>query len=244
MFNIAICDDDKNFIQYIKDIIKELGYAGEAKICEYYSGEEFLFNIDDMGNLDLVILDIQMGKTDGNQVSVELRKRYKSTTLVFCSGYFKPSPENIKVAPFRFLLKEYSRERMLNEFREIFEYLVNNKDEPSIVCYGEKSQIQVYADEIMYIEISKRGTKVHTYKNAGQTEEVYSCRKKLDFLYELLKDNNFVYAHNSYIVNLKYVKKLYTDELKLVNGEILSVSRAKSKNLKKQVTEYFERKYS
>ncbi len=51
-----------------------------------------------------------MGETDGNQVSVELRKRYKSTTLVFCSGYFKPSPENIKVSPFRFFIKKNIQE--------------------------------------------------------------------------------------------------------------------------------------
>lgn len=195
MFNVAICDDDKNFIQYVEDIIKELGYAEDVKFFEYLSGEEFLFDIDERGDLDLVVLDIQMGETDGNQVSVELRKRYKSTTLVFCSGYFKPSPENIKVSPFRFLLKEYSRERMVSEFKEIFEYLTNNKDEPSIVCRGERSQVQVYANEIMYI------------------------------------------------VNLKYVKKLCSEELKLVDGQVLSVSRTKIKNLRKQVTEYFERKY-
>ena len=126
-----------------------------------------------------------MGETDGNQVSVELRKRYKSTTLVFCSGYFKPSPENMKVSPFRFLLKEYSRDRMVSEFKEIFEYLMNNKDEPSIVCRGERSQVQVYANEIMYNEISKRGTKVHTLNKGGMVEKVYSCKKSLDFLYEL-----------------------------------------------------------
>ena len=243
MFNVAICDDDKNFIQYVEDIIKELGYAEDVKFFEYLSGEEFLFDIDERGDLDLVVLDIQMGETDGNQVSVELRKRYKSTTLVFCSGYFKPSPENIKVSPFRFLLKEYSRDRMVSEFKEIFEYLMNNKDEPSIVCRGERSQVQVYANEIMYIEISKRGTKVHTLNKGGMVEKVYSCKKSLDFLYELFKESNFAYAHNSYIVNLKYVKKLCSEELKLVDGQVLSVSRTKIKNLRKQVTEYFERKY-
>ena len=74
MFNVAICDDDKNFIQYVEDIIKELGYAEDVKFFEYLSGEEFLFDIDERGDLDLVVLDIQMGETDGNQVSVELRK--------------------------------------------------------------------------------------------------------------------------------------------------------------------------
>ena len=37
MFNVAICDDDKNFIQYVEDIIKKLGYAEDVKflnICQ------------------------------------------------------------------------------------------------------------------------------------------------------------------------------------------------------------------
>lgn len=49
MFNVAICDDDKNFIQYVEDIIKELGYAEDVKFFEYLSGEEFLFDIDERG---------------------------------------------------------------------------------------------------------------------------------------------------------------------------------------------------
>ena len=107
MYNIAICDDDKGFIEFVKEVIRELNLSNEVRIYEYLSGEEFIFDIDNRYDLDLVILDIQMKEMDGNQVSIELRKRYKNTTLVFCSGIYKPSPENIKVAPFRFLLKEY-----------------------------------------------------------------------------------------------------------------------------------------
>ena len=69
------------------------------------------------------------------------------------------------------------------------------------------------------------------------------CKESLGDLYERLAGRGFEYAHNSYIVNLKYVKKLYSEELKLVDGQVLSVSRTKIKNLRKQVTEYFERKY-
>ena len=32
MFNVAICDDDKNFIQYVEDIIKELEIYKQGKI--------------------------------------------------------------------------------------------------------------------------------------------------------------------------------------------------------------------
>ena len=49
---------------------------------------------------------------------------------------------------------------MVSEFKEIFEYLTNNKDKALWNCMSRKKcQGQVYANEIMYIEISKRGTK-------------------------------------------------------------------------------------
>ena len=227
MYNIAICDDDKVFIEFVKSIIKELNFANEVRIYEYLSGEEFIFDIDNRYDLDLLILDS------------------KSTTLVFCSGIYKPSPENIKVSPFRFLLKEYSKQKMLEEFAEIFEYLKTKKEEPIVVCYDNRNHIQVYPYEILYISISKRGTKVHTYceGNKETVEKIYSCKEKLESLYEILKDYNFVYAHNSYIVNLKYIKKLSKDEMQMISGEILSVSRARSKELKEKMTLYFETKY-
>ena len=37
-------------------------------------------------------------------------------------------------------------------------------------------------------------------------------------LYEQLKEYNFVYAHNSYIVNLKYIKNV-KEEIELMNGK-------------------------
>ena len=35
----------KNFIQYVEDIIKELGYAEDVKFFEYLSGEVISFDI-------------------------------------------------------------------------------------------------------------------------------------------------------------------------------------------------------
>lgn len=245
MYNIAICDDDKGFIEYVKEIIKELNLSNDVKIYEYLSGEEFIYDIDNRHDLDLMILDIQMKAIDGNQVSVELRKKYKSTTLVFCSGIYKPSPENIKVAPFRFLLKEYSKSRMIEEFKEIFKHLKTKKDEPVVVCYDGREHIQVYPYEILYISISKRGSKVHTYceESKETVNKDYSCKQNIGELFDILKDYHFVYAHNSYIVNLKYIKKRNKDEIQLITGEKLSVSRARSKELREMMTIYFERKY-
>lgn len=245
MYNIAICDDDLGFIEFIKEIIAELGFANEVNIFEYLSGEEFVADMNERNDLDLLILDICLKKMDGNQVAEEFRKRYKSTALVFCSGMYKPSPENIKVSPYRYLLKEYSKKKMLEEFAEIFEYLNEKKNEPVILCIDGKNYIHVQPREILYISIAKRGTNIHMYHRGTNTLEtkVYLCREKLSELYSRLKDCNFVYAHNSYIVNMEYVKKRSREEIQMINGEMLSVSRARSKELKEKLTIYFERKY-
>ena len=245
MNNIAICDDDREFIDYVKEIMKELDFTHSVNLYEYLSGEQFLFDLDNRYNLDLLILDIQMKETDGNQVAVEFRKRFKDTVLVFCSGVYKPSPENIKVAPYRFLLKEYSKEKMLKEFAEIFEHLKERSREPAILCCDEKYTLKVNISEIMYVSIARRGTEVHIYDKDSNFnhKKIYFCKQNLQELYEILKPYHFVYAHNSYIVNLRYICKRNHEEIQIANGEKLSVSRSRKKELEKEMDLYFCKKY-
>ena len=88
MYNIAICDDDREFIEFVKGIMRELNFTNNINLYEYLSGEQFLFDIDNGHDLDLIILDIQMKEIGGNEVAVELRKRFKNIVLVFCSGVY------------------------------------------------------------------------------------------------------------------------------------------------------------
>lgn len=245
MYNIAICDDDREFIEFVKEIMRELNFADSVNLYEYLSGEQFLFDIGDRYDLDLLILDIQMKEVEGNKVAIELRKRFKDIVLVFCSGVYKPSPENIKVAPFRFLLKQYSKARMLEEFSEIFEYLKDKKEEPTILCYDKKYTVRVNISEIIYASIARRGTEIHIYDKDGDlnNKKTYFCKQSLQEVYGILKKYSFAYAHNSYIVNLRYVCKRSNEEIQMINGEILSVSRSKAKELEKEMDLYLSKKY-
>ena len=67
----------------------------------------------------------------------------------------------IKIAPYRFLIKQYSREKMLNECEEIIDYLKNKRTVPMIKGYKEREHFQIESDDIMYISIARRGTNIH-----------------------------------------------------------------------------------
>lgn len=237
VFYVAICDNDKSFIEYIKKVIIKSGiHKNEITFYEYYSEEEFLFEIEKGVELDILILDMQ---TEGNKVAIQFRKRYSNTILIFCSRINKLSPESLKVSPFRFLFKEYSDKRMLSEFTEIVGYMKEKKKKPMICGHNRYNHFQVGLDDVMYISIARRGSEVHI----SEEEKIFYCKKKVEELYEILKEYDFVYVHNSYIVNLKYIKKRTKDEIQLMDGEILSVSRARTKELREKMILYLEKKF-
>ena len=55
----------------------------------------------------------------------------------------------------------------------------------------------------------------------------------------ILEHYNFAYAHNSYIVNMEYIRVRKRQEIQLLDGKILSVSRSKTKELKEKMESYY-----
>ena len=64
MLHIAICDDEKDFVQYLTDLLNQ--YSKETgrniKITPYYDGMELIEKYDP--TIDLIFLDIQMKMVD------------------------------------------------------------------------------------------------------------------------------------------------------------------------------------
>ncbi len=69
-------------------------------------------------------------------------------------------------------------------------------------------------------------------------EKKYTMLGKLSELQVLLAGNHFVRTHQSYLVNLRYIKSISNDELILQNGRILSVSRSRYPKAKEIFSEY------
>lgn len=98
-------------------------------------------------------------------------------------------------------------------------------------------------EHILYISISKRGSQIHIcdidlpFEHNG----VLLSNKKVCELFRELSDSGFAYAHNSYIVNLRYVKIRSREEIELINGEMLSVSRSKLPEFRKRMEKHLEK---
>ena len=108
MYKIVICDDDKNFIFYMKEMLLRCDLSErQVTFYEVTSGEECLLTVERMTSCDLIILDMQMSGMDGHATAKHFRKLFPDSLLVFCSGVSKPTDESFKTTPFRYLRKNY-----------------------------------------------------------------------------------------------------------------------------------------
>lgn len=232
MYHVAICDDDSAFICYMKRLFLESEYSEEAFVFyEYHSGEELIEKIKNQVRCDLLILDMQLEGMDGNATAKLFRQMFSDSMLIFCSGVSLPTVESFETTPYRYWLKEYTEEHMKRELDSVLAKLESNRKSPFIMGKKGKNIVRLDARNVEYIEISKRGSKIHYATEQG--EEVYSSEHKVAEFHEILEEFDFAYAHNSYIVNLEYVAAANATELELLDGKRLSISRSRAKEFRK-----------
>lgn len=80
MYNILVCDDDKEIVSAIEIYLSKEGY----NIVKAYDGKEALEKLE-MNEIHLIILDIMMPKMDGITVANEVRKN-KSIPIIMLSA--------------------------------------------------------------------------------------------------------------------------------------------------------------
>lgn len=103
---------------------------------------------------------------------------------------------------------------------------------PVIIAMWHFNMARLYTKDILFVSRDKQKSKVHVIEEAVHYgfEKNVSCKMSLEEMYEILKNYGFEFAHNSYLVNLKYVARKTSAELELIDGTQLSIARAKEKS--------------
>lgn len=245
MYNVAICDDNKVFVSYIRRIIEHTAdKRGDGfKIYEYFSGEELVCDLDGHIQYDLLVLDMQLSGINGDETAGIFRKKFPYAVIVFCSGVYLPTVKSFKVTPFRYLLKSYSEKEFIIEMEEILSEMERSKDESYIIGHYKSNFVKVKIRNILYIENSKRGSRVTVSKKSKEAE--FAGDILIDEKLSELSDKyiELVFAHSSYIVNLNHVVKVNRNELFLDNGEKLSISRTYNKIFREAFAKSISKKY-
>ena len=245
MYYVAICDDDLNFADYIEKIL--VGRVGmnpnDVKFYKYSSGEDLVKTLDEGIPYHLLILDMQMKQLDGDATAKEFRKKYPYAVLVFCSGVCHPTVKSFEANAYRYLMKEYDSDRMERELKVIVEEVKKREATPSVLISYRNNNIFVVPEDILYVSIRKHGSTVYLYDRASKETTEHLCSKSISDLFDEVGNFRFAYAHNSYFANLGYVTGIMNNEVKLIDGSTLTMSRSMEKNFREALTTYLSGRY-
>lgn len=240
MYYIAICDDNENFISYIKMIIEECEIKENIKFYEYYNGDKLISDFNKIKEIDLLILNIELVDIDKDEIISVFRKKFINAVLIFCFETHMLDVSSFKIMPYKYLLKSYTDEQMIFEIKEILNEVRKKigSQKKYIIGHYRNNVIKVNIQNILYIENAKRGSKVTVCKDCIEAEfnAPILVDEKLEILTE--KYSELVFAHRSYIINMAHIEKIVHNLTFLDNGEQLSISRTYQKHIREQFTKY------
>jgi DNA-binding LytR/AlgR family response regulator len=240
MLRIGICDDDMQYAEWLKSEIVRLA-GGGVKVYLYNCGEDILEDADLQH--ELIILDMEMPFLDGIDVANEIRKENKNAVLVFISGVRTPTPAAFKAAPYRYLLKQFKKEEFEKEITDILKEVRRVFSDDCILCESKGTYLHVKLRDIYYISIIRDGCEVHFEDYREEKSRRWILRKKLKDISNDLEKKDFVYIHNSYMVNLYNIKTFSKKEVTLKDGTVLAVSRARYRAFEDRIFDYWGGKY-
>ena len=230
MINICIVDDDKELAGQMYDSITE--YLADRKLFfsadVYYSGESFLEHVNQTDiHYHICFLDIIMQGKNGIQIAKELRKRDKTTHIIFLTSSSEYALEGYEVRAYNYLLKPLQREKLYNTLSELLgtENLPPAK-QLQITNSGVVRNIPYR--NIVYIEV--RRNKLLVVLNTGEEVETYSTITEMESL--LKEEEIFTRTHRSFLINMQYIKEFTSTKIRLQPDYDIPVSRTYSATVK------------
>ena len=232
MLHIAICDDEKDFVQYLTDLLNQ--YSKETgrdiKITPYYDGMELIEKY--YPTIDLIFLDIQMKMVDGLHAAERIRQMDETVGIIFLTTLTQYGLEGYKYHATNYIIKPMKYVRLKSEMDKFVERS-QKEDTPCLVITNDTGKYKVPQKSIRYVETYNRNLMFHT------EQENIICYKSMKEVERELCDKDFVRCHTSYIVNLFYVKGIKKLDIELITGEVIPISQPKRKEFMERLTDYW-----
>ena len=217
-YQIAICDDSDDDRSYDESLAmrwaKERGY--EITITTFVSAEDFLFRYDEKSDYDIILLDIEMGETDGVEMAKRVRKNDDAVQIIFITGYNDYISEGYEVAALHYLIKPVREEKLFAVLDRAAEKLYKNEKLLSFEIGDEMIRIPIY--RIRYADVMGNYVTIHAKEDVTVKMTLGELEKQLD--------ERFFRVGRSSIVNLTKISRVSKNEIKLEDGSRIPIPRS------------------
>lgn len=224
---ILIVEDEVFIAETIKGHLMKLGFQF---IKMAHTKEDALGMIHNWLP-DAVLLDIRMEeRDDGLEIGKIISKEY-SIPFMYVTAHsdMEMTQKIIQTKPNGYITKPIRINELMVNLRILVDVVVKNNELRKTGSVKNET-LPVLAQNIIYIQACGNYWEIISYKKK------YLLRVTFDELMDSLPDNMFLRIHRSFLVNVSSIVDYSSTEVKLLNREILPVSRGYSKDVKNRLS--------
>ena len=233
MYNIGICDDEKDTCAQIADMVYEYGRKEnvEIMVSVWNTGEALYQDLADKKPIDLLFPDIELVSTSGIQIGKRIRNELENPdiSIAYISSKSSYALELFKIHPIDFLIKPVSAQdiwdtidealRLYHRGNTVFEYKANGYS-----CRLPHKYIIYFYSENKKINMV---TKDSTVQFTGKIKDII-----------VILPECFIQIHQSYIINMNYISECSYETVKMSGGVELNISQPYRKMVRKSIMDY------
>lgn len=214
---VAICDDAAADRDYLQTLVKrwaaDRGHRVELTL--YPSAESFLFRYAGDKDVQILLLDIEMGPMDGVSLARTLRKENDAVQIVFITGYLDYIADGYEVEALHYLMKPVKEEKLFAVLDRAVEKLHSNQRTLLLELPGEVVRLPVY--QIRSAEVQGNYVTIHAKTDCTVKMTLSELEAQLD--------DNFFRLGRSALVNLGCVARVSKTAVTLNDGTVLPLPR-------------------
>ena len=237
MLKIAVCDDEKYFRNEIKEMLS--GYFNDNgipfEIDTYGSGKDLVKLGVEMLKYRISFLDMNMNDLDGLETARHIRQNSKDVFIVFVTAFANYTLDGYKVDAIRYILKNNdSLQDSIYECMDAIQDKMNYKVIWKEFNFNEGYR-KISLEQLLYVESRLHKLEFYVMED---TLEKYTLYEKLDVLETELANDSFIRIHQSFLVNMKYIKSINRYVAHLNNGIDLDIPKARYKYVEEMFVAY------
>lgn len=194
MITIGICDDDRGFIEELRDYLHDtMKYICDWQARIYTCGEEILADINNHTfDCNLLFMDIYMQGMSGVEIARYFYEHHIDTDIIFLTSSKDHVYECYHYHSFSYLLKPIAASDVANEIQRYMNEV--SKAPKSLNISIKNAHYRIPLRSITYLESDCRKVIVHT------PQKNYEYYDKLDHLETALAPYGFIRCHQSFLI--------------------------------------------
>lgn len=235
-YHIAVCDDEQAELSYLSSIVSDWAkQSGNiAALSAFESAEAFLFEYADNKDIDILLLDIEMGAMNGVELAKKIREENETVQIVFITGLPDFIAEGYEVSALHYLMKPVQKQKLFAVLDKAAKNL--GKTEQAIVITAGVESVRIPVGNIVSVEAFAHSSVIQTTQGRF---EVNMSISELEKMLGEHSEGGFIRCHRSYIAGLKYIRSISKTEITLDTNDNIPLSRSKYQAVNQAFICYF-----